>query len=344
MFRTFVMSRRLDPTGTIPSFNQNDSDSSTTTTTIPSPSPTNNHETAKAIAGGVVGGFLAIIVLICAAAFYRNKRLRDLEEAAHPFIGTPTEGSVSSHPTPGERHHLLPLTLPQTAHHNHQRHQTIPSTISGVTPFDIYSRTHSQSQTQSQSQSKSQSQSQSYPQPYSLPPPPPPPPPITNQFNSINANLEYRDQIRQERQRELNHRLETITTQMRSLKSSYMQDRRRLQDLLQQEREEGSGQGYRIYPGGNTDSEPDPPVIRLVAGGMPDPIRSGGGGMVGLQDQPNVGGEPMVNPQVLADMREQMQVMMDQIQYLRAQQNTPYAQGLTDEPPPGYMAAVNSYH
>lgn len=55
-------------------------------------------------------------------------------------------------------------------------------------------------------------------------------------------------------------------------------------------------------------------------------------------------GEQTVTPSMLTDMREQMQVMMDQIQYLRAQQNSPYTQALTDERPPGYVDVINSYH
>jgi hypothetical protein len=55
-------------------------------------------------------------------------------------------------------------------------------------------------------------------------------------------------------------------------------------------------------------------------------------------------GEPMVTPAMLGDMRNQMQIMIDQIQYLRAQMSSPYNQGLTDEPPPGYVDVVNPNH
>lgn len=277
-----------------------------TSTPTPSPSatPTNNHLTVKAIAGGVVGGFIAILTLILLASFYRHRRLRHLEEAAHPFLGS-TSGSTASHKPEDERHHLIPLSLPQT-HHQQQSSQTFPNShTSGVTPFDLHST--------------------------SLPP-------SNVHFNNPSSNPEQRDQIRQERQRELNNRLETVTSQMRSLKSSYIQDQRRLHNQTQQRAQE-FGQGYA-----GRHLDPDPPVIRLVAGGMPNPTAGQSRGGAGEQPGMQPTGEPMVDPSVLVDMRDQMRIMMDQIQYLRAQQNSPYTQGLTDEPPPGYMQVVNAQY
>ncbi|KAF9469396.1 hypothetical protein BDZ94DRAFT_1303868 [Collybia nuda] len=40
----------------------------------------------------------------------------------------------------------------------------------------------------------------------------------------------------------------------------------------------------------------------------------------------------------MSDMREQIRMMKEQIEYLQAQQQSPWAQGLSDEPPPGYSA------
>lgn len=40
----------------------------------------------------------------------------------------------------------------------------------------------------------------------------------------------------------------------------------------------------------------------------------------------------------MSDMREQIRTMKEQIEYLQAQQESPWAQGLSDEPPPGYSA------
>lgn len=43
----------------------------------------------------------------------------------------------------------------------------------------------------------------------------------------------------------------------------------------------------------------------------------------------------------MKDMRDQIRMMKDQIEYLQSQQESPWAQGLTDEPPPGYSARRN---
>ncbi|GLB34605.1 hypothetical protein LshimejAT787_0201700 [Lyophyllum shimeji] len=43
----------------------------------------------------------------------------------------------------------------------------------------------------------------------------------------------------------------------------------------------------------------------------------------------------------IAQMREQMRLMQEQIEFLRSQQSSEWAQGLTDEPPPGYSEARN---
>ncbi|KAF8077620.1 hypothetical protein FPV67DRAFT_1462396 [Lyophyllum atratum] len=44
----------------------------------------------------------------------------------------------------------------------------------------------------------------------------------------------------------------------------------------------------------------------------------------------------------IAVMREQMQAMQEQIDYLQGQQSSEWAQGLSDEPPPGYSVRVPS--
>lgn len=45
----------------------------------------------------------------------------------------------------------------------------------------------------------------------------------------------------------------------------------------------------------------------------------------------------------MEQMKEQMRVMKEQIEYLRAQQQSEWAQGLSDEPPPGYSARSPSH-
>ncbi|KXN82869.1 hypothetical protein AN958_02080 [Leucoagaricus sp. SymC.cos] len=284
----------------------------------PSPSPTssspNSNLTIRAIAGGVIGGFLAIVVLIIVASFYRHRRLRELEETAHLFTTNPNSNVSRFLPASDEeRRHFIPFPAPQSARHIPHRRastSTYPTTrLSDVTPFTLQSNnpsTHTHSRH-----------------------------PPTIQFSILpQPEPDRREEIRQERQRELNRRLETATTQMRSLKTSYMQDQRRLQNQLQQQRAHELGHGY---PGNNGD--PNPAIIRIVPGGMPDPIERGLA-TPGLRQNT---GEPMVTPAMLYDMRQQMQVMMDHIQFLRAQQNSPYAQGLTDEPPPGYVDVVASF-
>ncbi|KAF9452099.1 hypothetical protein P691DRAFT_756703 [Macrolepiota fuliginosa MF-IS2] len=271
---------------------------------VPSPSQTpNNHETVKAIAGGVVGGFITILALIIVISFYRHRRIKELESSAHPFFGT-SGGNAPGRSTEAE--YLMPPTIPQSSHNRSQGMQTYPTRGSGITPFP--------------------------------PNPNPSHPPLS----------EHRDHIREERQRELNRYIETVTSQMRSLKSSYVHDQRRMQNQIQQ-RVQDFGHGYnnntaRGHPGGHPEPNRDPPpVIRIVPGGTLDPVTGRPRGPGGPPDMPGTG-EPMVDPTMLTDMRDQMRIMMDQIQYLRAQQNSPYAQGLTDEPPPGYMQVISSQY
>jgi len=157
--------------------------------------------------------------------------------------------------------------------------------------------------------------------------------PLPADHTPSNMESDARRQVRQQRQREIHERLQTAKTQLRSLESSYTQDQRRLQYQSQQGAQENGRRRVERH------HEADNPVIRLVPGGMPDPVTGHNGR--GPPARQNTTGEPMVNPDVLVDMRVQMELMMDQIQYLRAQQNSPYAQGLTDEPPPGYAQVIN---
>lgn len=157
--------------------------------------------------------------------------------------------------------------------------------------------------------------------------------PLPADRTSPNVETEARRQVRQQRQREIQDRLQNAKTQLRTLESSYTQDQRRLQTQLRR----GAPEDGRGRVEGHHDT--DNPVIRLVPGGMPDPVTGHTGR--GAPGRQNTTGEPMVNPDVLGDMRVQMELMLDQIQFLRTQQNSPYAQGLTDEPPPGYAQVIN---
>lgn len=262
-------------------------------------------------------------MLIAVAAFYRSRRLREIEEA-HPFTRTRNRNETrvaTSRSAPNERQHLMPFTLPAPTSPHHDRGKSSSAPL-GAIPFDLLRPSHHQS------------------------------------------NPENQDQRREERRLELNNRLEAVTSRMRSLKTSYAQDQTRLQYALQRQRRQGQNMYFERNGNTTNASNSDPP---LVAGGAPPAAGSMTAGGTGFappsnSDHPPAlvpvrmpvpitpavedrsSGEPMVNPYVLADMRTQMGIMMDQIQYLRAQQNTPYLQGLTDEPPPGYMDVIGSYH
>ena len=42
----------------------------------------------------------------------------------------------------------------------------------------------------------------------------------------------------------------------------------------------------------------------------------------------------------MGEIREQLHVMQEQIEYLKEQQHSAWAQGFSDEPPPGYMPTM----
>lgn len=302
----------------------------TDTDTPTSSSTSDPHTTLKAIIGGVVGGFIAVVALITVAAFYRSKRLREIEEA-HPFTRTRSPYGLradGSRLGPHERERLIPFTLPGPTAPHHERDKS-STTAPGVTPYDFLRPSH----------------------------------------HTLNMDPENREQRQGERRLELNKRLEAATTQMRILKTSYARDQSRSQDESRRQRQRQRAQRQdKIFEMNETAANPsnsDPPLVASGASHPAAESMTAGGGSSTPPSNPDHPlalipvrmpqrltpvvedrslEEPMVNPYALADMRTQMGVMMDQIQYLRAHQNTPYIQGLTNEPPPGYMDAISPYH
>ncbi|KAJ3573104.1 hypothetical protein NP233_g2648 [Leucocoprinus birnbaumii] len=312
-------------------------------TSPPSPSASANpHNTAKAIAGGVVGGFIAIIALILAASFYRNKRLKELEETAHPFTVPSRSSPGSTSPSSDdERRRLMSLSISTASSgHRHSRQhsrklsaQHSSTTITGVTPFTLQSSVIApESSTRN-------------------------PPLSTTHFEfsnpHTNRDSHYQERVREERRRELNQRLDTVETQRRALKSSLVQDQQRLQNQQQrraqqqQQRPQQVGNEFNTALNSSGDHNQYPPVIRLIPGGLPDPLPSNHPGVVPSIPDFNVRQSSSegttVTPAMLADMQQQIHILTDHIQNLHVQQNSPYAQGLTDERPPGYVDVVNPY-
>ena len=70
--------------------------------------------------------------------------------------------------------------------------------------------------------------------------------------------------------------------------------------------------------------------LRREKGSRQLPVRQRGPDTRGNQE---VGGEEETS---IGEMREQLRVMKEQIEYLREQQRSAWAQGLSDDPPPGY--------
>ncbi|KAF5387048.1 hypothetical protein D9615_001533 [Tricholomella constricta] len=110
-------------------------------------------------------------------------------------------------------------------------------------------------------------------------------------LRSTNLDPEVREQLRRERQAELDQQLQNLLREMQELNKD-----RKL--------EEGT-------PGSPSSYAPlSPPQTRQ-------------------------------REQEIAVMREQMQQMRAHIEYLQVQQNSEWAQGLSDEPPPGYSVRVS---